>query len=175
MADWRIEPLSKDHDRASFACGKAALDDFLRTRVTQYEKRRLGKTYVAVPSDQKRVIGYYTLAAGSVAFVQMPPDASRKLPKHPVPVVLLARLAVDAAAQGKRVGEALLLDALQRSLEVSSHLGIHAVEVDAIDDDAASFYRKYGFAPLRDDDIRTGVDCLARIGERLHLTDKLRT
>ncbi len=97
------------------------------------------------------MIGYYTPAAGAVAFERLPADAARKLPRHPVPVVLLARLAVDATAQGKRLGEGLLLDALQRSLGLSASLGVHAVEVDALDDAAAVFYRKYGFAPLIDD------------------------
>jgi GNAT superfamily N-acetyltransferase len=68
-----------------------------------------------------------------------------------VPVVLLARLAVDLSAQGHRLGEGLLLDALQRSLDLSAGLGVHAVEVDALDDAAAAFYRSYGFVPLLDD------------------------
>jgi GNAT superfamily N-acetyltransferase len=150
MADWRIEPFGKRHERSEFSCGKAALDDFIRARVSQYEKRRLGKTFVAVVPGEKRVVGYFTLAAGAVAFENVPEGVSRKLPKHPVPVVLLARLAVDRSAQGKRLGEALLLDALQRCLNLSSSLGVHAVEVVAIDDDAAAFYRKYGFSSLLD-------------------------
>lgn len=148
MAEWAIEPFAKDHERSNFACGRSTLDDFIRARVSQYEKRRLGKTFVAVGPGDKRVIGYYTLAAGAVAFEKLPEDASRKLPKHPVPVVLLARLAVDQSAQGKGLGEVLLLDALQRSLNLSTGLGVHAVEVDAIDDAAAAFYSKYGFVPL---------------------------
>ena len=151
MADWAIEPLGKHHERAAFSCGKPTLDDFLRARVSQYERRRLGKTFVAVPAGEKRVLGYYTLAAGAVAFEHLPSAASRKLPKHPVPVVLLARLAVDRSSQGKGLGEGLLLDALQRSLDLSAGLGVHAVEVDALDDAAAAFYRKYGFTPLLDD------------------------
>jgi GNAT superfamily N-acetyltransferase len=151
VADWRIEPFGKQHDRSAFSCGKTTLDDFIRARVSQYEKRRLGKTFVAVPPGESRVIGYFTLAAGEVAFENIPATASRKLPKHPVPVLLLARLAVDRSAQGKRLGEALLLDALQRSLNLAASLGGHAVEVDAIDAEAATFYRKYGFAPLLDD------------------------
>ena len=70
---------------------------------------------------------------------------------HPVPVVLLARLAVDKSTQGVGLGDWLLLDALQRSVDISSGLGIHAVEVDALDDQAAAFYRKYGFMPLLDE------------------------
>lgn len=151
MANWTIEPFGKGHDRVAFTCGRPPLDDFIRVRVSQYEKRRLGKTFVAVPPGGKRVIGYYTLAAGAVAFERMPEEAARKLPKHPVPVVLLARLAVDQTAQGQRLGEGLLLDALQRTLDLAAGLGIHAVEVDAIDDTAAAFYRKYGFVPLLDE------------------------
>lgn len=147
-ADWTIEPFSKRHDRSVFSCGRPSLDDFLRTRVSPYEKRRLGKTFMAVFQGDARVVGYYTLAAGAIAFDNLPIEFSRKLPKHPVPVVLLARLAVDGTAQGQGLGEALLLDALQRAFDLSTHLGIHAIEVEAIDDAAAAFYRKYGFEPL---------------------------
>ena len=150
MAKWTIEPFAKHHDRSAFTCGKPALDDFIHARVSQYEKRRLGKTFVAVPEGEKQVIGYYTLAAGAVTFEHLPSEASRKLPKHPVPVILLARLAVDKSAQGMRLGEGLLLDALQRSLDLSASLGAYAVEVDAIDDSAVAFYVKYGFAALLD-------------------------
>jgi predicted N-acetyltransferase YhbS len=96
------------------------------------------------------VLGYYTLAASAVSFEHLPTADSRKLPKHPVPVVLLARLAVDASFHGQRLGEGLLMDALERSRALSAEMGIHAVEVDAIDDDAAAFYRKYGFTQLVD-------------------------
>jgi len=119
-------------------------------RVSQYEKRRLGKTFVAVPMDEPRVIGFYTLAAGAVAFEHLPENAARKLPKHPIPVALLARLAVDVSAHGKGLGEALLLDAMQRTLELSDRLGLHAIKVGAMDEIAAAFYLKYGFVPLVD-------------------------
>jgi predicted N-acetyltransferase YhbS len=79
-----------------------------------------------------------------------PPKAGRKLPRHPVPVVLLARRAVDVSAQGHRLGE-LLPAALQRSLELSAGLGVHAVEMDGLNDTAAAFYRSDGFVPLLDD------------------------
>ena len=146
--------MAKDHDRSNFSSGKQPLDDFLRVRVSQYEKRNLGKTFVAVPaghsSGKKSVIGYYTLAAGAVSFEHLPAESACKLPKLPVPVVLLARLAVDKTVQGKGLGEGLLLDALQRSLALAAELGIYAVAVDAMDDSAASFYKKYGFISLLD-------------------------
>jgi GNAT superfamily N-acetyltransferase len=145
-----IEPFGNAHDCSAFACGKPSLDDFLRTRAGQYEKRRLGKTFVAVPEGDKRVIGYYTLAAGAITFEHLPTEASRKLPKHPIPVILLARLAVDQSARGKRLGAGLLLDALQRALDLSKNFGAHAVEVNALDESAVAFYFKYGFVPLLD-------------------------
>ena len=151
MVDWIVEPFGKQHQRDDFSCGKPPLDDFIRARVSQYEKRRLGKTFVAVPKGEFKAVGYYTLAAGAVSFEHLPAGTARKLPKHPVPVVLLARLAVAQSAQGFRLGERLLLDALQRALDLSAGLGVHAFEVDAIDDSAAAFYAKYGFTPLLDD------------------------
>ena len=150
MAEWIIEPLGRAHQRAEFCCGKPPLDNFLHALVSQYEKRRLGRTYVAVRPGEERVLGYYTLASGSVAFENLPGKAAKKLPRHPVPVVLLARLAVDQAAQGQGLGGLLLADALKRCLGLAGQLGIHAVEVDAIDDQAKAFYEKYGFVPLLD-------------------------
>jgi len=151
MADWSIERLDRSHDRTSFACGKPSLDEFLIRLVSQYEKRNLGRTYVAVQAGDKRVGGYYTLSSSAVAFQSMPKSAANKLPKHSVPALLLARLAVARAAQGQGLGELLLLDAFQRGLDLAERLGIHAVEVDCIDLQAKDFYEKYGFLPLRDD------------------------
>ncbi len=150
MPEWQIEPLARWHEREGFSCGKPYLDDFIRQLVSQYEKRDLGRTYAAVRRAAKAVHGYYTLASGAVAFQKLPSPAARKLPKHPVPSVLLARLAVDQTAQGQGLGEALLLDALGRALGLAEKLGIHAVEVDALDQQASAFYQKYGFMPLLD-------------------------
>ena len=150
MADWLIERLGRSHERPAFDCGKSPLDEFIARLVSQYEKRNLGRTYVAVRPGERRVIGYYTLASGAIAFQNLPEDSARKLPKHPVPVILLARLAVDRSAQGQGLGEGLLLDALSRCLGLADEVGVHAVEVDAIDRQARAFYEKYGFVPLPD-------------------------
>jgi GNAT superfamily N-acetyltransferase len=152
MDDWRIEPLGRTHDRSGFDCGKGPLDDFLRNLVSQYEQRNLGRTYAALRPGEKRVLGYYTLASGAISFQNLPADAARKLPRHPVPVILLARLAVDRSVQGSGLGRTLLVDALKRSLGLADRLGIHAVEVDAIDPAARSFYEKFGFVPLLDNE-----------------------
>jgi GNAT superfamily N-acetyltransferase len=155
MDDWQIVAFDRSiHLRDGFSCGRAPLDDFLRALVSQYEKRKLGKTYVAIRQEENRVLGYYTLASSAVSFEHLPRPASKKIPKHPVPVVLLARLAVDSTMQGKGLGAALLIDALQRALFLSQSLGIHAIEVDAIDSEAKFFYEKFGFTPLLDNALR---------------------
>jgi GNAT superfamily N-acetyltransferase len=148
MAEWQIEPLDRSHDRTTFACGKPPLDHFIQHLVGQYEKRNLGRTYVAVRPGEKRVSGYYTLASSAIAFQDLPEPTARKLPKHPVPVILLARLAVDRQSQGQGLGEALLIAALGRCLDMADKIGVHAVEVDAIDQQAKAFYEKYGFIAL---------------------------
>lgn len=151
MVEWLIESFNRTHERNSFCCGVKALDEFLARYVNQYEKRRLGRTYVLLQPPQKRVVGYYTLSAGVVNFQTVPRRFTKHLPKHPVPVILLARLAVNATEQGKGLGGLLLSDALRRSLELSEHLGVFAVEVDAANEAARSFYEKFGFSGLSND------------------------
>jgi GNAT superfamily N-acetyltransferase len=150
MDDWTIEQLNRSHDRTQFCCGKTSLDQYLQTRASQDEKRRMGRTYVALRPGDKRVYGYYTLAAGTIPFENLPPGPAKKLPKHPVPVILLARLAVDQSTQGQGLGGHLLGDALKRSVTISKTLGAHAVRVDALDEEARAFYEHYGFISLLD-------------------------
>jgi GNAT superfamily N-acetyltransferase len=148
--EWIVEPLDGSHIRGIFACGRAPLDTFLRTLVTQYEKRRLGRTYVATAAGEKRAVGYYTLASSAVAFETLPQPLARKLPRHPIPVILIARLAVDREARGQGLGRHLLVDAMKRCLGLADRVGIHAIEVEAIDHEASTFYKKYGFVALAD-------------------------
>src|SRR3989442_1420447 len=119
MPAWKIDPLDKVHDRSSFSCGKPSLDKFIRELATQYERRDMGRTFVAAQPSERTVLGYYTLAAGAVAFENLPAQVSHKLPKHPVPVIHLGRLAVDEQARGQGLGKFLLVDALNRSLRIS--------------------------------------------------------
>jgi GNAT superfamily N-acetyltransferase len=154
VSEWAFERLDRSHQRAGFASGKEPLDRFLTSLVSQYEKRRLGSTYVAVEPGQKRVMGYYTLAAGSVAFEELPASATKKLPHHPIPVALLARLAVDGTVQGRGLGGLLLADAVTRCLRLSEQLGLYAVTVDAIDESARGFYEKHGFVAMPDAPLR---------------------
>jgi predicted N-acetyltransferase YhbS len=154
VGEWRIERLDRDHAREGFECGKPSLNDFLHALVSQYEKRNLGRTYVALQEGDQRVLGYYTLASGAIGAAGLPAKLARKLPRHNVPVVLLARLAVDQSVHGRGLGSVLLRDALTRSLDLSEQLGIHAAVVDALDAEAKTFYGRFGFLPLTDDEMR---------------------
>jgi GNAT superfamily N-acetyltransferase len=146
-----IERLAKRHDRSLFNCGQPALDDWVKTRAGQFDRRDLARTFVAVFAGQSLVLGYYALASHRVRFESLPEDQAKGLPKIDVPVVLLGRLAVDQSMHGMGLGSFLLIDALRRALQVSTEIGIRAVEVDAIDNRARSFYVKFGFEPLLDD------------------------
>lgn len=150
MIRWEIETLRPEHDRFSFSCGVPALDAFIQKHVNQYEKRNLGRTYVAVSVGNQQVCGYYTLVAGSIPFDSLPENLSKKLPRHPVPSMLLARLAVDTRCQTQRLGSALLRDALRRSALLADQAGVYAVYVQATTPEVVPFYRKYGFVELKD-------------------------
>jgi ribosomal protein S18 acetylase RimI-like enzyme len=152
MADWVVELLADHHDRSGFDCGQPTLNRFLREQAGQYARRDLGRTYVAVPTRERRVVGYSTLAAGAIPFAHLPQPLAKKLPKHPLPVIHLGRLAVDRSGQGKGLGRYLLVDAFTRCLVVAGSVGIAGVEVVAIDDAAKAFYQRFGFTPLLDDD-----------------------
>jgi GNAT superfamily N-acetyltransferase len=148
---WQIEQLTTDHDRSTFSCGQPTLDDFLQRYAGQNQKTGVSRTYVATMPGEHVVRGYYSLSSGAVSFADLPDDLRKRLPRYPVPVAHLGRLAVDQTAKGRGLGEFLLLDALSRIAHVAQSIGIHAVEVVAVDDNAKQFYLKYGFTQLLDD------------------------
>ena len=142
-----IEALGKEHARESFDCEEESLNDFLKLYARQNDIRGLGKTFVAVLDGQPEIYGYYTIASGSIEFDALP----KNLPRYPVPVVHLGRLAVDKKARREGLGKLLLLDALRRSLKIADEMGIYAVEIYALNEQARSFYLKFGFKELLDD------------------------
>lgn len=148
---WLIEELAPRHDRSSFSCGHASLDDFLKQYASQNQKTGVSRTFVATRPGETQVFGYYTLAAGSVELDLLSDEQRKRLPRYPVPVAHLGRLAADRTSQGKGLGSFLLIDALARIALADRSLGIHAVEVVAIDANARLFYLKYGFTELKDD------------------------
>jgi len=148
---WRIEPLSSGHERESFSCGKPSLDEYLKQYAMQNQRKNVGRTFVAVRPGSAGILGYYTLSTASVAFANLPIEQRKGLPRYPVPVVHLGRLAVAREAQGQGLGRFLLVDALRRTQRVSSELGVCGIEVYALDHEAKAFYLKYGFIALADD------------------------
>lgn len=147
-----IEPLG-NHDRAAFSCGNAVLDRYIREQASQDVRRRLAAVFVVAAKDAPRaILSYYTLSSRELKIEQLPPEFARKSGTYGyVGVTLLARLAVDRRHKGQGLGGFTLLNALEKSLVASRDVASWAVFVDAIDDAAADFYRKYGFIELPED------------------------
>jgi ribosomal protein S18 acetylase RimI-like enzyme len=144
MEAFRIEPLGPDHDRSGFCCGTEALDRYFREPVTQDVRRRVTACYVSLEASGAKIAGYSTLAAAGVPLADIPQSLAKRLPRYPsVPVARLGRLAVDQAFRGRKLGSALLWDAIARSLR--SEIAVFALVVDAKDDQAEAFYRHHGF------------------------------
>ncbi|MBI3298460.1 MAG: GNAT family N-acetyltransferase [Elusimicrobia bacterium] len=150
---WVLEPISREHERDRFDCGNGDLNAFLSRYARQSEDLGLARTFVAVSPKELIVQGYYSMRSGQVEVVTLPPGDTKRFPRYPVPVVHLARLAVDRNARGQGLGEFLLLDALDRALAASRKIAAFAVEVVAVDAAARGFYLKYGFKELVDDQL----------------------
>lgn len=151
MAIWMIRRLEKSHDRTTFECGQPLLDEWLKDRASQFDRRDLSRTFVATRPELVAVLGYYAISTHRVVYEVLPTAEAKGLPRLAVPVLLIGKLAVDRRVQGQGLGALLLVDALRRSLQISEQVGIRAVEVDAIDDAARKFYMKFGFRSLLDD------------------------
>lgn len=144
-----ISPLDRSHDRKSFDCGEPALNEYLHQYAGQDVKRRVNKVFVvSLPETPRQVIGYYGLSAGSLDAKCLPERQRKRLPRYPVPVVLLGRLAVAISHQGQGLGSILLADALKRIVQASQVMAVYAVVVEALHEQAAGFYQQFGFIPL---------------------------
>lgn len=147
MRRYRIELLGK-HQRDSFTCGAPDLDRYLCERATQDMRRRVAACFVAVDDDEG-IVGFYTIAATSVALERLPAEWRKHLPRYPVvPAVLLGRLAMASSQQGRGLGGLLVADAMKRA--VQSEIMAHAMVVDAKDQAAARFYGHLGFERIDD-------------------------
>lgn len=136
-------PLERRHKAGGFSCGKPELDEYLRRYALTNQRKGCGRTYVALRGQ--RIAAYYTLAAGSVSPEDAPEPVSRGLGRYPIPVVLLARLAVDENERGRGLGAAMLKDALRRALGAAQIVGARAVLTHAKDEDARRFYERFDF------------------------------
>ncbi len=147
MPALRVEALSDQHDRESFASGVEPLDRYLRQQAGQDARRRVASCFVLIREKDRGPIGYYTLAATSIALAELPELLAKRLPRYPaVPATLMGRLAVDARYQGQGHGEFMLFDAFSRVLR--NDIASYAFVVDAKDDTAARFYSRYRFIPF---------------------------
>ena len=138
-------PLGRKDTRDGFRCGVASLDTWLVEHAPGADAVGSARTYVVVDEEQDRVVGYYALTVASLEREEATGRASRGMSRHPIPAMLLARLAVDESVQGEGVGAMLLADAMQRTLLVAEETGIRLLLVHAIDEEARAFYLHYGF------------------------------
>ena len=143
MIKKQIEKINSSHSLVNFDCGVPELNQFLVKYALQNQNANSANTYVACEEDS--VIGFYTLAVGSVIHAQAPIRITKGLARHPVPVMILARLAVDKSQHGKGIGQGLLKDVLLRTAQASDIAGIRALLVHAKDDITRQWYKQFGF------------------------------
>lgn len=154
MPKVHIELLEKRHDRRSFCCGNEEIDGYIKTLARQHQERNFAKTYVAVEEGQNRVLGYISLAMGSVLLSDADESVFARLPKHPMPVLHVARLGTDLSYQGKGIASMLLTHAADLAIAASETLGVHALELNAMDESAYDYYVRRGFLPLKGNTMR---------------------
>lgn len=143
-----VEPLEPHHDVDRFECGREQLDRWLRAYAGQGQRRDTARTFVVCRQGETDVVGYYTLVSSQVAQDEATTEVQSGTSQHfPIPVCLIARLAIDRSEQGAGLGRSLLLDALQRIDRASRSVAMRAVLVHALDKKAAEFYTRFGFKP----------------------------
>ena len=149
-----ILPSAGNHDRQGFDCGRTELNDWMQRVARQHQHKGLSRTFVAIlETVPTEICGYYALTLTEVDTLLLSPSRRKKLPRL-IPGVRLGRLAVDRRCQGKRLGELMLMDSIERVRRITEHAGVVALFVDAIDDGAAGFYVRYGFERLADDPLK---------------------
>lgn len=145
-----IVALSKDHDRTGFDCGVPVLNAFLKSTARQHGDKGISRTFVLTELDSRVIMGFFTLTLCEVITVKLPAAYAKKYPQHGLPAVRLARLAVSLKHQGKRFGELLLAEAVNRTALIAAQAGVIGLFVDAKNDSARNFYERYGFVTLPD-------------------------
>jgi GNAT superfamily N-acetyltransferase len=143
-----LVPLDAGHDRSTFDCGTPALNLYLRNYALQNQKRGIVRNYVTTHADDKVIVAYYSLVYASIDQKLLPAKLVKGLGKYDIPIMLLARLAVDHREQGRGLGKALLKDAILRTMQAAEIAGLKVLLVHAKDEAAAEFYRKHGFEPV---------------------------
>lgn len=137
------EALAVHHALESFDCGRTALNDWLIRHARQAQGSGSARTFVV--ADDRRVVAYYSLAVGQIDTADVPERVRKGMGQYPIPVILLARLAVDDSYQGQGIGTGLLRDAIRRTLAVAEQVGVRAIMTQPIDEAASRFYQTFGF------------------------------
>jgi len=154
-ADRRVEKLRRDHTIEGFDCGREELNRYLSRYAWQNQQAGASQTYVGIAGDA--IAGFYTLAVGQVTHEEVPERLTKGLAKRPIPIMLLARLAVDRRWHGQGVGKALLRDAIERTLQAADIAGIRALAAHAKDEEARRFYEHFDFVPSPTDPLHLFV------------------
>jgi GNAT superfamily N-acetyltransferase len=149
-----LVPLDGSHDRSAFDCGVPALNLYLRNYALQNQKRGIVRNYVTTGAGDKLIVAYYSLVYSAIDQKLLPAKLVKGLGKYDIPVMLLARLAIDQREQGKGLGKALLKDAILRTMQAAEIAGLKLLLVHAKDQAAADFYRKHGFEPVLGDPLK---------------------
>lgn len=149
-----VAPLDGGHDRSPFDCGVPALNLYLRNYALQNQKKGIVRNYVTTRAESVVIVAYYSLVYAALDQKRLPAKVVKGLGKYDIPVMLLARLAVDHREQGKGLGKALLKDAILRTLQAADIAGLKLLLVHAKDEAAADFYRKHGFELVLDDPLK---------------------
>lgn len=161
------QPLGSEHRINGFDCGVGSLDIWLVKHARAAAGAGSARTYVVVDAEQDRVVGYHALSLASIEHADATERGRRGMPRHPIPAMLLARLAVDKSVQGRGIGTFLLKDAMSRALSVAEQAGMRLMLVHALNDEARAFYEHFGFEPSPSDamnlqllvkDIRLALD-----------------
>jgi predicted N-acetyltransferase YhbS len=152
VTELRLVLLGPDHDLSDFDCGNGELNAWLVDHALASQRADLARTYLAL--EGHAVAGYVSLTTGSIRREDAPERYARGMPRHPIPTVLIARLAVDLGHQGRRLGSRMLAEALRRAVLASDAAAARLVVVDAIDDRAAAFYRRWGFIDVPENPLR---------------------
>jgi GNAT superfamily N-acetyltransferase len=173
LVDWREEPIGRHHDREGFDCGSPELNQYLRRYARQNHESGGAKSFVAVvPAEPARILGFYSISPGAIAFARVPATLSKKLARYDVPIFRLGRLAIDRSMQGQGLGGELLLAAGERALAVAAQVGGVALAIDAKDEQAAKWYERFAALRLLDDPLKlilplgTIAEAVATAGRR---------
>lgn len=146
----RVEELTRDHDWDDFDCGDERINDYLKKYACQNKDTNIAYPY-ALTDNSGEVYGFFTLSTAQVYREGLPESEVKGLPRYPIPAIRIGQMGLDKDYQGKGIGRELLVEALIKSYQISQNIGARIVIVDAINNQVAKFYRKFGFIQYQDD------------------------